>query len=109
MDFYVVLGVDPAPRVLGRVTRVALLVTAMVLRSAFAVAVLNHRSVLGSTYFELMHRPYATDLLADQRLGAWLAWAIGELVLLGGAVAVFSGALRPSGVTVPGLAHARER
>ena len=38
--------------------------------------------VLARDYYEGLHRPYATDLLADQHLGAALGWTLGELPLL---------------------------
>ena len=40
---------------------------------------MSSTSVLGGEFFAGLERPYAVDLLADQRLGGGIGWAMGEL------------------------------
>jgi putative copper resistance protein D len=80
--FFVLVGVDPAPRPVPPPLRVGLLFGAMAIHAFFSLALMSSSSVLGASYFTLMHRPYATDLLADQHLGGGIGWAMGELPML---------------------------
>jgi putative copper resistance protein D len=40
-------------------------------------------------YFASLQRPWATDLLADQKLGGAIGWAMGEIPILLALVATF--------------------
>ncbi len=77
--FWVLIGVDPGPRRPPYVFRVLLLLVAMPLHAFFSIAVMSSTSVLGGEFFAGLERPYAVDLLADQRLGGGIGWAMGEL------------------------------
>ena len=46
-------------------------------------------TLLDNGYFELLERPWATDLLADQRLGGAIGWAMGEIPIILALIATF--------------------
>lgn len=80
--FYVLVGVDPAPRKLAPLWRFGLLLVVMPFHAFFSIALMSSQTVVGLDYWRLLHRPYRTDLLADQYLGGSLSWALGELPIL---------------------------
>ncbi|MGZ4602634.1 MAG: cytochrome c oxidase assembly protein, partial [Kineosporiaceae bacterium] len=80
--FYVIIGVDPAPRRIHPLAAVGLLFAAMALHAFFAVSLMSSRQVLALDYFGALQRPYAQDLLADQYLGGGLSWGLGELPIV---------------------------
>lgn len=77
--FWVLIGVDPGPKRPPYVFRLLLLLVAMPLHAFFSIAVMSASTVLGESFFAALERTYATDLLADQRLGAGVGWAMGEI------------------------------
>jgi cytochrome c oxidase assembly factor CtaG/putative copper export protein len=87
--FYVLVGVDPGPRRPVPLVSLVLLLAAFALHALFAVALMAETRVLGESYYVLLDRPYRTDLLADQYLGAQISWALGELPLSLVLLAVF--------------------
>ncbi len=87
--FYVLVGVDPGPRRPVPLVSLVLLLAAFALHALFAVALMAETRVLGESFYQLLDRPYRTDLLADQYLGAQISWALGELPLSLVLLAVF--------------------
>ena len=77
--FWVLVGIDPGPRRLPPIARIVLLFAAMPFHAFFSVAVLSGTVLLAPDYYRGLHRPYWTDLLADQHLGGGIGWAMGEL------------------------------
>ena len=80
--YWVIIGVDPAPRRLSYPAKLAVLLAAMPFHAFFGLALMNSREVLGSEYFAGLGLPWVNDLLADQRLGGAIAWGATELPLL---------------------------
>lgn len=80
--FWVLLGVDPAPRPLPPPARLGLLFAAVPFHAFFAIAVMSGSTPLAADYYTLLGRPYGLDRLADQHTGGGLTWALGELPLL---------------------------
>jgi cytochrome c oxidase assembly factor CtaG len=80
--YYVLIGVDPAPRALPPVARFGALLVTVPFHAFFAIAVMSANTVLALDYWKLIDRPYRTDLLADQYLGGGMAWAMGEIPLV---------------------------
>lgn len=80
--YYVIIGVDPAPRTLPPIARFGVLLVTLPFHAFFAVALMASNSVVALDYWKSLDRPYATDLLADQYLGGGMAWATGEVPLL---------------------------
>lgn len=88
--YYVIIGVDPSPYRLPPLVRFGMLMITIPFHAFFAIAVMSSNTVLGGAYFTAIHRPFRTDLLADQYLGGGITWAMGEipLVLVMGALFV---------------------
>jgi putative copper resistance protein D len=88
--YYVIIGVDPSPRSLPPAVRFAVLMFTIPFHAFFSVALMSSRNVIAAPYWEIINRPYRTDLLADQYLGGGISWAMGEvpLVLVFGALFV---------------------
>lgn len=88
--YYVLIGIDPAPRKLQPLLRFGMLLVTIPFHAFFSIAVMSSKTIFAGDYWEFLHRPYRTDLLADQYLGGGIAWAMGEipLVLVMGAIFV---------------------
>jgi putative copper resistance protein D len=80
--FWLVVGVDPAPRRLAPVARLALVFASVPFHAFFGVILMGSHQVIGRDYYAGLALPWVGDLLADQRLGGGLAWASGEVPLL---------------------------
>jgi cytochrome c oxidase assembly factor CtaG/putative copper export protein len=81
--FYeVLIGKAPMPSRLPYLGRVALLLLVMPLHAFFAVTVMGQATVIGGTYYDLLDRPWSTDLLADQHLAGSLTWAFSEVPMV---------------------------
>jgi cytochrome c oxidase assembly factor CtaG len=80
--YYVLIGIDPAPRALAPIARFGALLITLPFHAFFAVALMSSNTVFALDYWKAVDRPYRTDLLADQYLGGGMAWATGEVPLL---------------------------
>ncbi len=87
--FWVLVGIDPTPRRWHPFARIALVLVVISFHSFFAIALMNTQTVLARTYYAGLHRGYATNLLADQHLGAGISWALGEVPIVLVLAAVF--------------------
>jgi putative copper resistance protein D len=87
--FFVLVGVDPAPRRIPAIARIGLLFAAMPFHAFFALALMSAHNVIAQGYYSALNRPYRTDLLGDQYLAGSVAWAMGELPILLVLAAVF--------------------
>ena len=80
--YWPVLG-NPLPgRGLPPVGQIVMVFAVMALHAAFAAWLLSRAAPIAGPFFSSLQLPYVPDLLADQRRGALLAWAIGEVPTL---------------------------
>jgi putative copper resistance protein D len=79
--FWLIVGIDPAPRQLPSIGRLGLLFVAVPLHAFFGVAVMSSDTVIGSGFYQQLEMPWV-DRLADQAAGGGLAWATGEVPML---------------------------
>jgi cytochrome c oxidase assembly factor CtaG/putative copper export protein len=82
-----VVGGDPTPRPAASLLRIGLILVAMPLDVLFAAGVLASRHLIGdgsasADLYRALALPWVPSLAADQRLGAYLALAVGEAVML---------------------------
>jgi putative copper resistance protein D len=84
----VLIGVDPGPRRPAYPVRLVLLFATMAFHAFFGVALAESTALLAADWFGALGLPWGVDALADQRQGANLAWATGELPTLALAVGV---------------------
>ncbi len=87
--FFVIVGVDPNPRRTHHLVRMVILLAAISIHAFFSVALMSSRTLIDGGYYEVLARPWATDLLADQRAGASFGWAMGEIPILIAFIATF--------------------
>jgi cytochrome c oxidase assembly factor CtaG len=80
--FWLIIGVDRAPRTLPHVAKLALLLASMPFHAFFGVAIFGADTVIGQRFFGDLALPWVTNPLADQSLGGGVAWAAGEVPLL---------------------------
>lgn len=87
--FHVIIGIDPNPRKVPHIVRIVILFAAMSIHAFFAVALISSSTLLDQGYFASLQTPWNLDLLADQRAGGSVAWAMGEIPILLALVATF--------------------
>ena len=92
--FFVVIGVDPNPRKIPHLVQIVILFAAMSIHAFFSVALMSTSTLIDKGYFASLRTPWLTDLLADQKLGGSIGWAMGEIPILIALVATFINWLR---------------
>ena len=80
--YWVVIGVDPTPRPISPLAKVAVVFASLPLHAFFGVVLMGMRNVLGESFYRSLQLSWHTDLLGDQRLGGGIAWAAGEIPLV---------------------------
>ena len=76
---YVVLGLDPAPRVLQPWLRMLMLLMAMSLHSFFAVPIMMSDMVFAGEWYTQVQPPWIDSLVVETRTAGGIAWAIAEV------------------------------
>ena len=92
--FFVVIGIDPNPRKIPHLVQIVMLFAAMSIHAFFSVALMSTTTLIDKGYFASLQTPWLTDLLADQKLGGSIGWAMGEVPILIALVATFINWLR---------------
>lgn len=80
--YWVVIGVDPTPRPIPPLAKVAVVFASLPLHAFFGVVLMGTKKVLGADYYRSLGLSWHTDLLGDQRLGGGIAWSAGEVPLV---------------------------
>ncbi len=81
--YWVVIGVDPTPRPIPPLGKMAMVFASLPLHAFFGVVLMGTKSVLGESFYRVPAAlSWHTDLLGDQRLGGGIAWAAGEVPLV---------------------------
>ncbi|MFD1050929.1 cytochrome c oxidase assembly protein, partial [Kibdelosporangium lantanae] len=80
--YWPVIGIDPTPRKLPPVGRLAMVFASMPFHAFFGVVLMSMQTIIGSLFYRSLGLPWVTDALSDQRLGGGIAWAAGEVPLL---------------------------
>lgn len=87
--FHVIVGIDPNPRKVPYLVKIVMLFAAMSIHAFFSLSLLSMTTLLDHGYFYALQRPWWSDLLADQKLGSSLGWAIGEIPIVLALIATF--------------------
>ena len=87
--FQVIIGVDPMPNKIPHLVKIIIIFAAMSIHAFFSISVMSATTLLDNGFFALLERPWATDLLADQKLGGSIGWAMGEIPILLALLATF--------------------
>ncbi|WP_433478220.1 cytochrome c oxidase assembly protein [Spirillospora sp. CA-142024] len=77
--FWVLLGVDPAPRKLPYPGRLLLLFVTMPFHAFFGIALMNMSQALARGWYTSVDPPWGTTILHDQHTGGAIAWGFGEV------------------------------
>ncbi len=80
--YWVVIGVDPTPRPIPPLAKLAMVFGSLPLHAFFGVVLMGTQKVLAGDFYRSLDLPWHTDLLADQRLGGGIAWSTGEIPLV---------------------------
>ncbi|MGH3827818.1 MAG: cytochrome c oxidase assembly protein [Pseudonocardiaceae bacterium] len=77
--FWPVLGHSLPGRGLPPVGRIVMVFAVMALHAAFSAWLLSRATPVAEAFYASLRLPFVPDLLTDQRRGAVLGWALGEL------------------------------
>ncbi|MFI6999047.1 cytochrome c oxidase assembly protein [Nocardia sp. NPDC050175] len=80
--YWVVIGIDPKPRQVEPLTRLAMVFGSLPFHAFFGIALMSMNTVLGGWFYRGLGLGWNGDLLGDQRTGGSLAWASGEVPLV---------------------------
>jgi cytochrome c oxidase assembly factor CtaG/putative copper export protein len=80
--YWVVIGIDPTPRPIPPLAKLAMVFGSLPLHAFFGVVLMGTQTVLAGDFYRSLQLPWHTDLLADQRLGGGIAWSTGEVPLV---------------------------
>ncbi len=87
--FHVIVGIDPNPRKVHHLVRVVILLAAMSIHAFFSIALMSANDLIDGGYYQLLDRSWSTDLLSDQKVGAAIGWAMGEIPIVAALIATF--------------------
>ena len=87
--FSVIIGIDPNPRKIPHIVRIVVLFCAMSLHAFFSIALMSESTLIDGGYYGSLRTPWITDLLADQKAGGSIGWAMGEIPILLALIATF--------------------
>ncbi|GAB3679219.1 cytochrome c oxidase assembly protein [Actinocorallia lasiicapitis] len=77
--YWVIIGVDPAPRKIPYVAKLLLLFVTMPFHAFFGIAVMNMGEPLAPGWYSAVHPPWAVSMVHDLQTGGAIAWGFGEI------------------------------
>lgn len=80
--YWGIIGVDPGPRRLPYLGRLALLFAIMPFHAFFGIAMMSSESTVGENFYRGLALPWVPDINADQHLGGAIAWGASEVPLV---------------------------
>lgn len=80
--YWGIIGVDPGPRRLPFLGRLALLFAVMPFHAFFGIAMMSSESTVGDNYYRSLALPWVPDINSDQHLGGAIAWGASEVPLV---------------------------
>ena len=87
--FQILIGIDPMPQKVPHLVKIIIIFAAMSIHAFFSISVMSASTLIDGGYFAQLERPWATDLLEDQKLGGSIGWAMGEIPILLALLATF--------------------
>lgn len=79
--YWGIIGVDPGPRRLPFLGRLALLFAIMPFHAFFGIAMMSSESTVADNFYRGLALPWVPDINADQHLGGAIAWGASEVPL----------------------------
>jgi cytochrome c oxidase assembly factor CtaG/putative copper export protein len=80
--YWLIVGIDPAPRRLPYLGKLGLLLAAMPFHAFFGISLMGSATVIGGDFYRSLALPFVPDLLADQHTAGAMAWAAGEIPMV---------------------------
>lgn len=80
--YWVIVGVDPAPRKMPYLLRILLLLLAMGFHAFFGIAIMMQSAPMAMDFYSQFEVPWLDGLAEDQYAGGGVAWALGEIPTL---------------------------
>jgi cytochrome c oxidase assembly factor CtaG len=80
--YWGIIGVDPGPRRLPYLGRLALLFAVMPFHAFFGIAMMTSESTVGANFYRGLALPWVADINDDQHVGGAIAWAASEVPLV---------------------------
>ena len=80
--YWVIIGVDPSPRQVQPMVKLAMLLGALPFHAFFGLALMNSHTAMAADYYNGLGLPWVTDLVGDQRLGGAIAWGATEMPMI---------------------------
>lgn len=74
------VGLDPVPGRVAHGFRVLLVLVALPFHAFLGVAIMSRDSLIAADHYQALHRASDAALLADQRLGGGMLWAMGDVI-----------------------------
>ena len=80
--YWGIIGVDPGPRRLPFLGRLALLFAVMPFHAFFGIAMMTMESTVGGNFYRGLALPWVANINDDQHLGGAIAWGASEVPLV---------------------------
>ncbi|SHI80749.1 putative copper resistance protein D [Nocardiopsis flavescens] len=80
--YWVIVGIDPAPRKMPYLLRILLLLLAMGFHAFFGISIMMQSAPIAMDYYGQFDVPWLDGLAEDQYAGGGVAWALGEIPTL---------------------------
>jgi putative copper resistance protein D len=80
--YWVVIGIDPAPRKLGYPARLILLMASLVIHTFFALPMMMAETPMIADWYAKVRPPWLGDPVADTHIAGGIAWGFGEIPTL---------------------------
>ncbi|WP_397221220.1 cytochrome c oxidase assembly protein [Nocardiopsis lambiniae] len=80
--YWVIVGVDPAPRKMPYLLRILLLLLAMGFHAFFGISIMMQSAPIAMDFYGRFEVPWSDGLAEDQYAGGGVAWALGEIPTL---------------------------
>jgi cytochrome c oxidase assembly factor CtaG/putative copper export protein len=80
--YWLIVGIDPAPRRLPYLGKLGLLLAAMPFHAFFGISLMGSATVIGGDFYRSLALPFVPNLLADQHTAGAMAWAAGEIPMV---------------------------
>ena len=77
--YWIIIGIDPAPRKIPYLLRILLLLVVMGFHAFFGIAIMMQSSPIGLEFYNRFEVPWIDTLDSDQYAGGGIAWALGEI------------------------------
>lgn len=77
--YWIIVGVDPAPRKVPYLLRILLLLLAMGFHAFFGIAIMMQSAPMAMEFYGRFEVPWIDSRLDDQYAGGGVAWALGEI------------------------------